>query len=104
MSLHDADLGAAATILAMAGATYLTRASGFWLMGRVPLTARLRRMLESLPGAVVAATVLPIVMKTGMPAALAVAAAVATMIARRNEFLAVAVGIAAAAVARAAGL
>ena len=61
--------GPPAGILAMAVATYLTRVSGFWLMGHVPLTARLRRMLEALPGAVVAATVLPIVMKTGMPAA-----------------------------------
>jgi uncharacterized membrane protein len=104
MSASEADIGAVAAIVAMAGATYLTRVSGFWLMAHVPLTARLRRMLEALPGAVVAATVLPIVMKSGMPAALAVAAALAAMIVRRNEFLAIAVGVAAAAAARAAGL
>lgn len=102
--MNEAGLGNIAAIVAMAGATYLTRISGFWLMAHVPLTARLRRMLEALPGAVVAATVLPIVMKTGMPAALAVAAALAAMIMRRNEFLAIAVGIATAAAARAAGL
>jgi len=73
-------------------------------MGHVPLTVRLRRMLEALPGAVVAATVLPIVMKTGVPGAIAVAAAAGAMVARRNEFLAVAVGLGAAAAARAAGL
>ena len=104
MSVSDADIGVAAAIVAMAGATYLTRISGFWLMAHVPLTARLRRMLEALPGAVVAATVLPIVMKSGMPAALAVAAALVAMIVRRNEFLAIAVGVAATAAARAAGL
>jgi uncharacterized membrane protein len=104
MNPIDAEIGAAGAILAMAGATYLTRISGFWLMGHVPLTARLRRMLEALPGAVVAATVLPIVMKTGVPGAIAVAAAAGTMVARRNEFLAVAVGLGAAAAARAAGL
>jgi uncharacterized membrane protein len=104
MSATEADLGVVAAIAAMAGATYLTRIGGFWLMGHVPLTARLRRMLEALPGAVVAATVLPIVMKSGVPAALAVTAALAAMIVRRNEFLAIAVGVAAAAAARAAGL
>ena len=104
MSASETDIGAVAAIVAMAVATYLTRASGFWLMAHVPLTARLRRMLEALPGAVVAATVLPIVMRTGMPAALAVSAALVAMIARRNEFLAIALGCIAAAAARAAGL
>lgn len=104
MSASEADIGVVGAIVAMAVATYLTRISGFWLMAHVPLTARLRRMLEALPGSVVAATVLPIVMKSGAPAGFAVAAALATMIVRRNEFLAVAVGIAAAAAARAAGL
>jgi len=104
MSASETDIGAVAAIVAMACATYLTRISGFWLMAHVPLTARLRRMLEALPGAVVAATVLPIVMRTGMPAALAVSAALVAMIARRNEFLAIALGCIAAAAARAAGL
>ena len=33
----------------MAAATYLMRVGGFWLMGHVPLTARMRKMLEALP-------------------------------------------------------
>jgi len=103
MSAADG-IGVTAAILAMAAATYLTRTSGFWLMAHVPLTARLRRMLEALPGAVIAATVLPIMAKGGAPAALAVAAALLTMLARRNEFLAVAAGIAVAAAARLAGM
>ena len=104
MNPIEADIGAAGAILAMAAATYFVRISGFWLMGHIPLTARLRRMLEALPGAVVAATVLPIVMKTGVPGAIAVAAAAGTMVARRNEFLAVAVALGAAAAVRAIGL
>ena len=48
-------------ILAMALATGLTRVAGFWLMGHVPMTPRVRRMLETLPGAIVVATVAPLV-------------------------------------------
>jgi len=95
---------ALAAILAMAAATYLMRVGGFWLMGHVPLTARMRRMLEALPGAVVAAIVLPVMAKTGSPAFLAIGATVAVMAIRRNEFLALAAGLTVAAMARAAGL
>ena len=88
-------------IAVMAVATYAMRAGGFWLMQHVPVTPRLRRMLEALPGSVVVATVLPIVVREGVPAALAIAAAGAAMLIRRNDFLAVLAGMAAAAVARA---
>jgi uncharacterized membrane protein len=88
----------------MAAATYAMRAGGFWLMTRVPLTARLRRMLETLPGAVVVATVLPIVVRDGFAAALAIAAAGTAMLVWRKDILAVIAGMAVAAAARAAGL
>ena len=93
-----------AAILERAAATYLMRVGGFWLMGHVPLTARMRRMLEALPGAVVAAIVLPLMVKTGSPAFLAIGATVAMMAIRRNEFLALAAGLTVAALARAGGL
>ena len=93
-----------AALLIMAGATLLMRAGGFWVMGRVPLTPRVRRMLEALPGSIVAAIVLPVVAKIGPAAALAVAAAAAVMVLRRNEFLAVAAGVAVAILARSAGV
>ena len=60
MSPSDGEAGILAAILTMAAATYAMRAGGFWLMGHVPLTARVRRMLEALPGSVVVATVLPL--------------------------------------------
>jgi len=93
-----------AALLVMAGATLLMRAGGFWVMGRVPLTPRVRRMLEALPGSIVAAIVLPVVAKIGPAAALAVAAAAAVMVLRRNEFLAVAAGVAVAILARSVGV
>lgn len=91
-------------IAAMASMTYLVRVGGFWLMGHVPITPRIHRMLEALPGSVVAAIILPVVAKNGMPAMLAVTATVASMLVRRNDFIAIAVGLVVAALARAAGL
>jgi uncharacterized membrane protein len=91
-------------ILAMAAVTLAMRAGGFWLMGHVPLTARMRRILEALPGSIVAAIVLPIVAKTGAAALLALTAAVVTMLVRRNELLAIAAGVTVAAMARGAGI
>lgn len=93
--------GAIAAILAMGAVTYAMRAGGFWLMGHVPLTPRVRRMIEALPGAVIIATVLPIAASEGVPALLAIAAAVGAMMIRRNDFLAVIVGMTVAALARA---
>lgn len=93
--------GTLAAILAMAAVTYAMRAGGFWLMARVPLTARVRRILAALPGTVVVATVLPIAVREGLPAILAITAAAAAMILRRNDFLAVLAGMAVAAAVRA---
>ena len=52
-------------IAAMAGATYLMRVIGFWMMGHVPITPRMHRMLDALPGSVVAAIMLPVMAKNG---------------------------------------
>lgn len=104
IAIDEVHAGALAAILAMTVATYLMRTGGFWLMGHVPLTARIRRMLEALPGSVVVAIVLPIVVKNGVPAVLAVGAVVAVMLVRRNDILALAIGIATVALARAIGL
>jgi uncharacterized membrane protein len=91
-------------IAVMAVMNYLMRAAGFWVMAHVPLTRRTERILQALPGSIVAATVLPIVARSGPAAAIAVAAAAAVMIVRGNSFLAVAVGVATAALLRAAGI
>ena len=105
MSASDAaEYGAFAAILAMAAATHLIRFAGYWMMGRVPLTPRLRRMLDALPGSVVMATVIPIIVKSGPAAALGMAVVVAAMMLRRNEFIAVFAGVGVVALARAMGM
>ncbi len=81
-------------IAAMAAVTAFTRVTGFWMMGRVTLTPRVMRMLDALPGSVVAALILPVILKEGISAAVAMAAVALLMIWRRNEFLALACGIA----------
>jgi len=91
-------------ILAMAAATQLMRLGGYWLMGHVPITPRVRKMLEALPGSVIIALTLPAVVKTGPTAYLAIGAVVGFMLWRRNEFVAVAIGIAVATACRAYGL
>lgn len=93
-----------ALLAAMTLTVYLTRAGGYWLIGRVTIGLRLRRMLNALPGAVIAATIAPILVQGGLRAALAMVAAGTVMYLWRNDFAAVAVGAAAAAGAFALGL
>ena len=95
--------GAVLAILSMTAATMFTRFVGYWMMGRVTLTPRIHRMLEALPGSVVAALVVPVMANEGWSATFAMAAVVLFMIWRRNEFLALAVGIALASAIRALG-
>src|ERR1700694_4842334 len=93
--------GFAAILLAMLVAVYISRAGGFWLIGRFPLGPRLRRILDAMPGAVIAATVAPILITGGISAWLAVATAAFTMILLRNDFAAVLAGVAVGAAVRA---
>jgi len=98
------DLGVAGVwliIAAMAIVTYLTRIGGFVLMAYVPLTRRVRAFLQALPGAVVVAIVLPVAVKGGIAASLAVAVSLAVMAWRKNDVVAVVCGVAAAALVRA---
>jgi uncharacterized membrane protein len=103
MPIETADWGVLAALTVMAISTYAMRAGGFWLMTHVPPSARLRRMLEALPGSVIVATVLPIVLRDGLTAVLAIAAAGAVMLIRRSDLLAVVTGMAVAAAVRAGG-
>jgi uncharacterized membrane protein len=98
----DASPAVVIAILAMAAATYLTRAGGYWLMGHVNLTPRVRKMLEASPGAVIVATVLPLVARDGAAAAAAVVTGAVVMYLLRRDYLAVFAGMAVAAAVRAA--
>jgi len=95
--------GAILAILAMALATYLCRISGVVLMGFIPLTPRVRRGLAALPGSIVFASVLPLIERLGLAAALALLAAIGSMVLRRSELLALVVGMSAVSLARAFG-
>lgn len=86
--------GAYVAILAMALATYLCRISGVALMSVIPLTPHVRRGLAALPGSIVAATVLPLIERLGWAAGIALLAAMASMIVRRSELLALVTGMA----------
>ncbi len=103
MTAND-PIGFAGLLLAMTCAAYATRVGGYWLIGRFAIRPRLRRVLDALPGVMIAAIVAPILVRGGASALLAVAAAVLTMRLARNDFAAVIAGMAAAALARSAGL
>lgn len=104
MTMPDlASAGPYLAILAMALATYVCRISGVVLMGFIPLTPRVRRGLAALPGSIVVATVLPLVERLGLAAGLALLAAVASMVIRRSELLALIVGMSVVSLARAWG-
>ena len=99
-----ADLGTVGIWLAvgaMAAVNYAIRAGGFFLMGYVPLTPRVRQILNALPGAVVMAIVLPLMVRGGLPASAAVLVSIGVMALRRNDLIAVICGMAVAALIRA---
>ncbi len=95
--------GVATAIAAMAAVSYLCRVSGYYMMRFIPLTGALKRAFAALPGSIIAAAVLPSLERLGFAATLAIAAALGVMLIRRNEVLALAVGLAVAAGARALG-
>lgn len=96
--------GAVAAIAAMALATYLCRIAGVLIMSRVRITRPVERALGALPGSIVAATIVPIALRSGAPAIVGIAAAIVTMRLVRNELAALLTGLGIAALARALGL
>jgi uncharacterized membrane protein len=88
---------------AMTAVTVASRLGGYWLMGYVTVTPRIRRMLDALPGSIIVAAALPVAVNGGVVVMFAIAAAMAVTIIRRNDFLAVITGMAVAALARALG-
>ena len=90
-------------IVAVSLVSYLIRISGFWLMGRIEIGARMRRALEALPGSIFVATVLPIAVRSGPPGIAAALAAATLMLTTRREILAIFGGLGAGAATRALG-
>jgi len=63
----DLDPHVVAVVLGMSVATYVTKAGGLWLLGRVEVSERTEAGLETLPGALVVAVVLPELAGAGPP-------------------------------------
>ena len=91
-------------ILGMAAVTYLCRSLGYLIMGYVPLTQRVRRGLEALPGAVVVSIIVPGAVAAGPSGLLAVLTGMLTMWVSRRDLLGLMVGCATAVIARNFGL
>jgi branched chain amino acid efflux pump len=94
-------------LLAIAGMTAVTlslRLGGYFLMSYVMVTPRVRRMLDALPGSVIAAAVLPVALQGGAVAVVAVLLAMLAMYLSRSDMVAIVIGVGAAALLRAAGL
>ena len=90
-------------IAAMSAVTVSLRLGGYFLMSYVTVTPRVRRMLDALPGSVIAAAVLPVALQGGPVAIAAVLLAMAAMYLTKNDIVAVVVGVGAAALLRALG-
>ena len=93
-----------AVILGMAATTYVCRSFGYFIMGFVPLTPRVRRGLEALPGAVVVSIVVPGAVAAGPAGMAGVIAGMLAMWGTRHDILGLAVGCAVAVGVRVAGL
>ncbi|WP_428646926.1 AzlD family protein [Roseibium sp.] len=91
-------------VLGMTAVTYALRAGGYWVMGRLPITPRIRRGLEALPGAIIVSTILPIVLQGGLAVGLCLVVAAAVQVRLKKEYVAVFCAAGAAAAFRAAGL
>lgn len=87
----------------MTAVTVAARLGGFWLMSYVPITPRVRRMMDALPGSIIVAAALPVAVEGGPVVMFAILAAIGATIVSRNDFIAVIVGMVVAALARAAG-
>jgi uncharacterized membrane protein len=99
----NADDGPWIVILVTAAVTFLLRASGYWLMARVPLTPAVRRGLAALPASLFVATVAPIALKAGAPGVAATIATALAMVLTKRELPALLTGLGVAAGLRAAG-
>mgnify|MGYP001218798872 CR=1 FL=1 len=87
-------------VFAMTLVTYGTRAGGIFLVGFVPMSARLEAFLRYLAGSVLVAIVVPATVRGGAAAYVAVAVAIAGMLVLRKALPAIALGILAAALWR----
>ena len=73
-------------------------------MSRMRLTPRMERGLRALPGSIIMATILPVVLENGFPAIVALAATIVTMALVKIDLVALAAGLGTLSILRALGL
>jgi len=95
--------GSILAIAAMTLVTFLCRIAGVVVMSRVRITPRIERGLRALPGSIILATILPVVIDNGFPAIVALIAAVVAMAATRIDIAGLVVGLGTLAMIRAFG-
>jgi uncharacterized membrane protein len=83
--------------------TFLCRIAGVVVMSRVRITPRIERGLRALPGSIILATILPVVIDNGWPAVIALAAAIIAMAVTRIDIVGLITGLGTLAVIRAFG-
>ncbi|MFS8036167.1 AzlD family protein [Xanthobacter sp. AM11] len=101
--MMDVDAGTLAAICVMAGATAFNRTAGFLLMRLIPVTPRVRRVLDCLPGAVLVALLAPGVVHGDAAMLLGLLAALVATRLTRSDFAAVVAAMAVAAMVRLLG-
>ena len=95
--------GSVLAIAAMTLVTFLCRIAGVVVMSRVRITPRIERGLRALPGSIILATILPVVIDNGWPAMIALAAAIIAMAVTRIDIVGLVAGLGTLAVIRALG-
>lgn len=95
--------GSVLAIAAMTLVTFLCRIAGVVLMSRVRITPRIERGLRALPGSIILATILPVVIDNGLPAILALTAAILAMAVTRIDIVGLLVGLGTLSIIRAFG-
>ena len=95
--------GSVLAIAAMTLVTFLCRIAGVVVMSRVRITPRIERGLRALPGSIILATILPVVIDNGWPAMIALAAAIVAMAVTRIDIVGLLTGLGTLAVIRAFG-
>jgi uncharacterized membrane protein len=95
--------GSVLAIAAMTLVTFLCRIAGVVVMSRVRITPRIERGLRALPGSIILATILPVVIDNGWPAMIALAAAIMAMAVTRIDIIGLVAGLGTLAVIRALG-
>jgi uncharacterized membrane protein len=89
-----------AVIVAMSLSTYVLKAGGFWLVGRIDRSPRIEATLRVLPGAVVVSLLVAALAGLGLPGWLAAVAVVAVAVRTDTTLLPLVVGVGAVAVLR----